>query len=110
MNKAPQFLLYIDYKAESKKGWDYIRMESKDLAPAMMEAEKHYSDDIYMMKIMTKCGATKKLNRDTKGTEYKPLVECRLSQGWRINAADSHRAMYYQTECANSTIEYGEAI
>lgn len=110
MNKAPQFILYIDYKAGARKSVDYIRMESKDLAPAMMEAENHYSDDVYMMKIMTKAGATEKLNRDSKATEYKPFVECRWNQGWRINAADSHRAKFYQTKVHDSVIEYGEAV
>ena len=107
-----QFLLYIDYKARkgNVRGYDYIPMEAEDLYPAMMEAEKYHTEDIYMMKIMTKEGRITSC-KNIKTAYFKAFVECRGNEGWRINAADTHRAKFeYFKSLDGNTYSWGEAI
>ena len=106
---AKKYILYIDYMAGKGNacGYEYRKMEAKELGEAMQEAAPLMTENVYLMRVMVQQG---KVEREGKfrNTTVKALIENRGS-GWNIYSG-MHLATWCEWKGYDGTvISYGEA-
>ena len=85
-----KYVLYIDYRANSVKPYEYRTMNAKNFREAIEEAEKIYnSETMYLIRIMEKEGKVYSAN-GCKNQNYR-AVECKRSckGGWHANNSEN---------------------
>lgn len=85
-----KYTLCIDYKAGTKKGLDYSSLEAANVLDAMSEADRRWTEDVYMMQIMQKAGKTERKN-GWRIEEYSAIL-ARRSYSWHLNDKEHHEA------------------
>lgn len=88
-----KFVLYIDYLAGSTS-YTYIPMQAKSLEAAISEADEHWSDNIYLARIMKQYGKAEKREGCKKVETYRALL-CRRSFGWHLNNAANSEGEHF---------------
>ena len=96
-----KYALYIDYRATEKKGYEYIKMNAKNILEAIEEAEKVYNPEtMYLIRIMEKSGKIERVNSHETHQLYTAL-ECKRSHagGWHRNdtehGEDNNHKVYF---------------
>ena len=80
-----KYILYVDYKARvGGTGILYTRLEATTLVEAMIESEKWYSDDVYLMRIMERRGKDEAFDKGWRKELYEAVI-CRRSTWWFPN-------------------------
>ena len=78
-----KYAVAIDYKARSEKKIQFqIKpLEAKTIDEAKKEAEKFFTDEVYMLSIAKKFGKSEK-EGFAKVTHYKDILESRVAGSW----------------------------
>lgn len=106
-----KFVIYFDYSAESRKQYEYMAMEAKDLETAIAEADekiKANEEPIYLTRIMKKVG---KIEKDSCGIKYEHFeaVLCRRSCGWHINNRQNYENEHFAKRTYTKDWDFYEA-
>ncbi len=95
-----KYALYIDYKVNSSKAYEYRTMNAKTLEEAIEEADNINYDNIYLMRIMKQIGKSVKVN-DWREMLFEAIM-CKRSNGWHrnteINCENRHVAIRSYTK------------
>lgn len=66
-----KYIAIVDYKANTRKGFEHVELAAQNLLDAMNEAETLFDEEIYLVDIAEKVGKTEKVDghKETKFTE-----------------------------------------
>lgn len=85
-----KYVLYIDYRSNASKAYEYRAMEAKNFKEAINEAEKIYNPDtMYLIRIMEKEGKIY-TGEGCRNQNYR-AIECKRSckGGWHANSSEN---------------------
>lgn len=100
-----KYALYIDYRSTEKKGYEYLKMNAKNILEAIEEADKVYNPEtMYLIRIMEKSGKIERVSSHETHQLYIAL-ECKRSHagGWHTKKTYDV-AVYGEDVVENMTI------
>lgn len=78
-----KYAVYIDYKAATSKSTGIHELDGETLIEAMCEAERYFTDDVYLMAILEKSGKAEK-SKKARITPFTERLICRGCNNWHL--------------------------
>lgn len=106
------YALYIDYRSEAMKSYEYMTLMAKNLEEAIEEAEARLhleSEPIYLARIMKKVGKVEKQEDGWKATRFEAIL-CKRSCGWHRNIEKNGEAKHIAERTAKGQMEFFNAV
>ena len=98
-----KYILYIDYKANSGKSYEYRAMTAKNLIEAITEADEiHNPETMYLIRIMEKIGKVEKENNYK--VQYYKAIMCKRSD-WHLNNPENCENIHFAKRSYNNKFE-----
>lgn len=95
-----KYVLYVDYRANEARSYEYKMLDAKNMVEAVSEADKIYNPSkMYLVRIMERRGKVEKIAGVSTRVYEAMLCKRSLTGGWHENISENseseHCARYF---------------